>query len=98
MSKAARSRTMFSSSDASRRWAPWPSAGFAQPPDAGPQIVEQGFIGRIAPEQRRQLAAGLAAFGAERQIGKKGAFALSRQGGSGAARKCQKLKPAQQAK
>lgn len=41
----------------------------AQPPDAGSQIIEQGLIRGIAPQQRRKLSAGLAAFGAEREIG-----------------------------
>ena len=69
----------------------------AQPPDTGSEVVEQGFIGGIAPKQRRQLAAGLAAFWAERQKGEKRAFALSRQDRLHAAGEPLKIKATEQA-
>ena len=50
-----------------------------QPPDGGAQVVERGLIGVVAPQERQQLAAGLAALRAQRKIGQQNALALSGQ-------------------
>ena len=50
------------------------SEGFAQTPQAGPQIVERSLVVAIAPKERGQLPAPLTGIWAERKIRKKGLF------------------------
>src|SRR6185312_9498960 len=67
---------------------------FAQPPDAGSKIVEQGLVHGVAPKQCCKPAAGLTAFWAQGQKGKEGAFALAWDGDFLAAGKCSKFETA----